>query len=135
MYIGFDYGTANCSVAMMEHGKPQLLSLENSNQYIPSTLCAPTREAVSEYLYRHMGVTPGDKVGEQVLRRAISLNREEDIPVEKGDLLFGQAALDLYLEDPEEVYYVKSPNPFWVQMAYAMFKLVFFEDLVCRHDE
>ncbi|MGF1716166.1 molecular chaperone [Photobacterium chitinilyticum] len=131
MYIGFDYGTANCSVAMMEHGKPQLLSLENSNQYIPSTLCAPTREAVSEYLYRHMGVTPGDKVGEQVLRRAISLNREEDIPVEKGDLLFGQAALDLYLEDPEEVYYVKSPKSFLGANGLRDVQISFFEDLVC----
>lgn len=54
MFIGFDYGTANCSVAVMEQGQPRMLALEGENSFIPSTLCAPTREAVSEYLYRHM---------------------------------------------------------------------------------
>ncbi|WP_309534208.1 hypothetical protein, partial [Escherichia coli] len=28
MFIGFDYGTANCSVAVMRDGKPQLLKKE-----------------------------------------------------------------------------------------------------------
>ena len=131
MHIGFDYGTANCSVAMMEQGKPLMMPLENDSQYIPSTLCAPTREAVSEYLYRHMGVPPGDEVGEQVLRRAIAFNREEDIPIGKGDLLFGRAALDLYLEDPEEVYYVKSPKSFLGANGLRDTQISFFEDLVC----
>ncbi|BAX52789.1 putative chaperone [Photobacterium damselae subsp. piscicida] len=58
MFIGFDYGTANCSVAVMENGQPKLLPLEQDNPYIPSTLAAPTREAVSEYLYRFMGSDP-----------------------------------------------------------------------------
>lgn len=131
MYIGFDYGTANCSVAVMEQGNPQMLSLESDKKYIPSTLCAPTREAVSEYLYRHMGVKPSDTVGEQVLRRAIAFNREEDIIVEVGDLRFGQAALDLYLEDPEEVYYVKSPKSFLGANGLRDVQISFFEDLVC----
>ncbi|PSV47654.1 molecular chaperone [Photobacterium indicum] len=131
MYIGFDYGTANCSVAMMEQGQPRMLPLENGNQYIPSTLCAPTREAVSEHLYRHMGISPLNTVGEQVLRRAIAMNREEDIRVEKGDLQFGQAALDLYLEDPEEVYYVKSPKSFLGANGLRDVQISFFEDLVC----
>ncbi len=84
MYIGFDYGTANCSVAVMEDSKPKLLPLENNNQYIPSTLCAPTRESVSEYLYRFMGISPSNATGEQVLRRAMAFNREEDIEVVVG---------------------------------------------------
>ncbi|MGF1760745.1 molecular chaperone [Photobacterium sagamiensis] len=131
MYIGFDYGTANCSVAVMEQGQPRMLPLEKGNQYIPSTLCAPTREAVSEHLFRHMGISPSDTAGEQVLRRAIALNREEDIDVEKGDLQFGQAALDLYLEDPEEVYYVKSPKSFLGANGLRDVQISFFEDLVC----
>ncbi len=28
------------------------------------------------------------------------------------DIVFGQAALDLYLSDPRDVYYVKSPKSF-----------------------
>ncbi|WP_299021860.1 molecular chaperone [uncultured Photobacterium sp.] len=131
MYIGFDYGTANCSVAVMKQGNPLMLSLEGDKKYIPSTLCAPTREAVSEYLYRHMGVSPFGEVGEQVLRRAIAMNRDEDIIVEPGDLYFGQAALDLYLEDPEEVYYVKSPKSFLGANGLRDVQISFFEDLVC----
>ncbi|TRS05266.1 molecular chaperone, partial [Salmonella enterica subsp. enterica serovar Panama] len=56
MFIGFDYGTANCSVAVMRENTPQLLTLENGSALLPSMLCAPTREAVSEWLYRHHDV-------------------------------------------------------------------------------
>ncbi|WP_239663466.1 hypothetical protein, partial [Citrobacter koseri] len=31
MFIGFDYGTANCSVAVMRDGQPQLLKMENNS--------------------------------------------------------------------------------------------------------
>ncbi len=53
MFIGFDYGTANCSVASMQDGNPVLIPLEGDSLYIPSTLAAPTRESVSEHLFRH----------------------------------------------------------------------------------
>ncbi|WP_305405349.1 molecular chaperone [Photobacterium leiognathi] len=131
MFIGFDYGTANCSVARMVNGNPELLPLEKNNHFIPSTLCAPTREAVSEYLYRFMGIKPTDSVGEQVLRRAMAVNREEDIEVIRGDLQFGEAALNTYLSDPEEVYYVKSPKSFLGANGLRDAQISFFEDLVC----
>lgn len=131
MFIGFDYGTANCSVATMVNGQPNLLNLEHDSPFISSTLCAPTREAVSEYLFRHYNISPSSPVGEQVLRRSIAFNREEDIEVLKGDLLFGQAALDLYLEDPREVYYVKSPKSFLGASGLHEVQISFFEDLVC----
>lgn len=41
MFIGFDYGTSNCAVAVMEQGSPRLLTLGGS-RYLPSTLHAPT---------------------------------------------------------------------------------------------
>lgn len=41
MFIGFDYGTSNCAVAVMEQGSPRLLTLSGSH-YLPSTLHAPT---------------------------------------------------------------------------------------------
>ncbi len=31
MFIGFDYGTANCSVAQMINGEPRLLNLEGNS--------------------------------------------------------------------------------------------------------
>ncbi|MGF1755872.1 molecular chaperone [Vibrio makurazakiensis] len=131
MYIGFDYGTANCSVASIVGGEPQLLPVEGSSHYIPSTICAPTRESVSEHLFRHLNIKPSDSVGEQVLRRAIAENREESIDLVPEDMAFGQAALDLYLEDPRDVYYVKSPKSFLGASGLHDVQVSFFEDLVC----
>jgi len=60
MFIGFDYGTANCSVAVMRDNDAHLLALENNDPYLPSMLCAPTREAVSErqFGFRAIGLEP-----------------------------------------------------------------------------
>lgn len=81
MFIGFDYGTANCSVAVMRDGKPHLLKWKTTARCCPSMLCAPTREAVSEWLYRHHDVPADDDETQALLRRAIRYNREEDIDV------------------------------------------------------
>lgn len=131
MYIGFDYGTANCSVAQMVGKEPQLIALEQEGLYIPSTLAAPTRESVSEHLFRHRRISPADSTGEQLLRRAIATNQEEDIELHPDDVVFGQAALTRYLDDPQEVYYVKSPKSFLGAIGLRDVQLSFFEDLVC----
>ncbi|EMF4710628.1 molecular chaperone [Providencia stuartii] len=131
MFIGFDYGTSNCAVAIMDKGKPTLLPLEGDSAYIPSTLCAPTRESVSEHLFRHLNILPSDEVGEQILRRSIAYNREEGIELLPEDIVFGQAALELYLKDPRDVYYVKSPKSFLGASGLHEVQLSFFEDLVC----
>ncbi|MCL1075432.1 molecular chaperone [Shewanella dokdonensis] len=131
MFIGFDYGTSNCSVAHMQDGEPRLLPLENASFYLPSTLAAPTRDSVSEYLLRHYQIQPLDAVGQQLLRRAVATNREEGIDLQADDLLFGQAALDLYLAHPQDLYYVKSPKSFLGAMGLHEVQLSFFEDLVC----
>ncbi|ELX8377936.1 molecular chaperone [Providencia vermicola] len=131
MFIGFDYGTSNCAVAIMDKGTPTLLPLEGDNAYIPSTLCAPTRESVSEHLFRHLNITPSDAIGEQILRRSLAYNREEGIELAPEDIVFGQAALDLYLKDPRDVYYVKSPKSFLGASGLHEVQISFFEDLVC----
>lgn len=131
MFIGFDYGTSNCSVAIMKDGNPMLLPLEGNNVYIPSTLCAPTRESVSEHLFRHCNISPSDEVGKQILRRSIAFNRDEGIDLVPEDIVFGQAALELYLSDPRDVYYVKSPKSFLGASGLHEVQVSFFEDLVC----
>src|SRR5471030_670170 len=73
MFIGFDYGTANCSVAVMRDNDAHLLALENNDPYLPSMLCAPTREAVSEWLSRHGQVPAGSDENIALLRRSINL--------------------------------------------------------------
>ncbi|MDR9825809.1 molecular chaperone [Vibrio sp. FNV 38] len=131
MAIGFDYGTANCSVAQFVDGTVHSVPLVGQNCYVPSTLCAPNSESVSEYLFRCCNIKPSDTVGEGLLRRAIKVNDEEGLDVHVDDIKFGHEALDLYLEDPKDVYYVKSPKSFLGAMGLREMQLSFFEDLVC----
>ena len=131
MFIGFDYGTANCSVAVMRDNNAHLLALENNDPYLPSMLCAPTRDAVSEWLNRHGQVPAGSDENLALLRRSISFNREEDIPVNANSVHFGLQALSTYMEDPEEVYFVRSPKSFLGANGLKPQQIALFEDLVC----
>ncbi|KOC89233.1 molecular chaperone, partial [Winslowiella iniecta] len=131
MFIGFDYGTANCSVAVMEQGTPRLLPLENNSPWLPSMLCAPTREAISEWLFRHHQVATPDAENQALLRRAIAFNREEDIEVNSNSVQFGLASLAQYMDDPEEVWFVKSPKSFLGASGLKPQQIALFEDLVC----
>ncbi|WNN42989.1 molecular chaperone [Winslowiella toletana] len=131
MFIGFDYGTANCSVAVMEKGSPRLLPLENNSPWLPSMLCAPTREAISEWLFRHHQVATPDAENQALLRRAIAFNREEDIEVNSNSVQFGLASLAQYMDDPEEVWFVKSPKSFLGASGLKPQQIALFEDLVC----
>lgn len=131
MFVGFDYGTANCSVAVMQDNTPRLLTMENGSTLLPSMLCAPTREAISEWLYRHHNVAASDSETQALLRRAVSFNREEDIDVQPNSVQFGLASLRQYVEDPEEVWFVKSPKSFLGASGLKPQQIALFEDLVC----
>ncbi|EPG6093244.1 molecular chaperone [Klebsiella aerogenes] len=131
MFIGFDYGTANCSVAVMQDNAPRLLTLENGSPLLPSMLCAPTREAVSEWLYRHHNVPADGAENQALLRRAINYNRDEDIEVLGNSVQFGLASLHQYVDDPEDVYFVKSPKSFLGANGLKPQQVALFEDLVC----
>ncbi|HGH3371414.1 TPA: molecular chaperone [Kluyvera cryocrescens] len=131
MFIGFDYGTANCSIAVMQDGAPRMLMMENGSTLLPSMLSAPTRESVSEWLYRHHQVpASGDEI-QALLRRAINYNRDEDIDVLSNSVQFGLASLKQYITDPEEVYFVKSPKSFLGANGLKPQQVAVFEDLVC----
>ena len=114
MFIGFDYGTANCSVAVMRDGQPQLLKMENDSTLLPSMLCAPTREAVSEWLYRHHVIPTTDDETQALLRRAMRYNREEDIDVNANSVQFGLASLGHILKTRKRCTSLNRQNHFWV---------------------
>lgn len=131
VFIGFDYGTANCSVAVMQDGVPRMLMMENGSTLLPSMLSAPTREAVSEWLYRHHQVPATGDETQALLRRAMNYNRDEDIDVLGNSVQFGLASLKQYIDDPEEVYFVKSPKSFLGASGLKPQQVAVFEDLVC----
>lgn len=115
----------------MQNGLPQLLTMENGSTLLPSMLCAPTREAVSEWLYRHHQVPATGDETQALLRRAVNYNRDEDIDVLSNSVQFGLASLRQYIDDPEEVYFVKSPKSFLGASGLKPQQVAVFEDLVC----
>lgn len=131
MFLGFDYGTANCSLAVMRNGMPQMLKMAGNATLLPSMICAPSREGISEWLWRHHQVEPDSGEGQALLRRAVTFNREEDIPITPASVQFGLAALNRYMEEPDDVWFVKSPKSFLGASGLKPQQVALFEDLVC----
>jgi len=135
--IGFDYGTSNCSVAIMADGQPQIIPLLNANNQhsntIASNLYAPDRDIIVHWLYQKISseqqISFKDTRAAQ-LQKAQRALRELNFDGIATDLLFGKTALDKYLEDPEEGYYIKSPKSFLGASGLAPMQRQLFEDIV-----
>lgn len=93
MFAGFDYGTSNCSIGLVQNGKVRLVPLEDGDPLIPSTLYAPRPQLQ--------------------LERSIADIRGLDVKTRSfHELRFGRAALAAYLEAPSAGYFIKSPKSF-----------------------
>lgn len=135
--IGFDYGTSNCSVAIMANGQPQIIPLTThdsvKNNNIPSNLYAPDRDVISHWLYQQLQEEQKNQYKQErslQLQKANNALRELQFDGISSDLFFGKKALDKYLEDPEEGYYIKSPKSFLGASGLAPMQIQFFEDIV-----
>ncbi|WP_133471452.1 molecular chaperone [Paraglaciecola marina] len=131
MAVGFDFGTATCSVAHIVNNKVQSIPLNDGEVLLSSTLCAPNRESVTEYLYRHLNILPISNVGKTLLQSSINTNKREGIDLVPDDIRFGKQATALYLEDPTDYYYVKSPKSFLGLLGLDEIRYTIFEDIVC----
>lgn len=130
--IGFDYGTSNCSVAVMNNGQPKIVPLLNNNT-IASNLYAPDRDIISHWLHQQL---KGDQQSVFKDERKMQLQKSQralrELVLDGIDqnLVFGKAALDKYLENPEEGYYIKSPKSFLGASGLAPLQIQLFEDIV-----
>ena len=88
MRAGFDYGTSHCSIGVLSNDGVRLVPVEDDEVLIPSTLYAP----------RPTDQLDGDEI-------------EFTSEVLDG-MRFGRRALDEYLLDPLEGYFIKSPKSF-----------------------
>ena len=52
MFAGFDYGTSNCSIGLMDGGHARLVPLEDSRTLIPSTMWALRQRVTLALLLR-----------------------------------------------------------------------------------
>lgn len=87
---GFDYGTSHCAIGLLTSDGVQLAPLEGTAPLVPSTLYSPT-------------------IGLQLPVKDGRLRLEAPAFT---DLRFGAAALEAYLRDPTQGYFVKSPKSF-----------------------
>ena len=131
--IGFDYGTSNCSVAQMHNGQPEILQLVNDSKTIASNLYAPDRDVICHWLCQQLSSEQQrafKSVRAPQLQKSQRALRELAFDGIDSELVFGQAALDKYLEDPEEGYYIKSPKSFLGASGLAPMQIQLFEDMV-----
>lgn len=94
---GFDYGTSHCAIALIDAADARpvpeidMVPLEGERPLIASTLYAPKADFELDL---------GDDAVLDMTAQSFQ------------DLSFGQSALDAYLRDPTEGYFVKSPKSF-----------------------
>jgi len=131
--IGFDYGTSNCAVAIMDNNSPKLLTLGEHGGLMPSTLYSASRETIVNWLGQNI---PADQQRHFNQERQLQLSKGSSILRElafdgiSSELAFGRQALTRYLEDPEEGYYLKSPKSFLGASGLHPQQIALFEDIV-----
>ncbi len=133
MMIGFDYGTSNCGVATMRNGQPYIIPLLGDESYIASNLYAPSRDVIANWLSQQLDstqLTSFTTERKNQLQKGQAALRELQFDGISSELLFGKTALEQYLEDPEEGYYIKSPKSFLGASGLATTQIQFFEDIV-----
>lgn len=131
--IGFDYGTSNCAMAYIKDDAANMVNLGEHGKYMASSLYAPCREIIVNWLDDHL---TGSHKQDFAQKRAylIGQGKEElmDLKLDGIDthLSFGRQALDRYLDDPSEGYYIKSPKSFLGSTGLKPQQIAFFEHLV-----
>lgn len=131
--IGFDYGTSNCAVGVMDGTAPKLLTLGEHGRYIASTLYAPSREMIVNWLHKNLSVDQQAVFQQQrqrQLQKGQGALRELVLDGMPTELSFGQQALKDYLQEPDEGYYIKSPKSFLGATGLLPQQAELFEDIV-----
>ena len=130
---GFDYGSSNCAVGVMQNNNVSLVPLFNDHRLVPSTLYAYHSGLVVGEVLRH--ISHEQIKSEYVEQRQVPLNQlprlrsELDITAEDTCIFIGEEAINQYLDCPEEGYFVKSPKSFFGAQGLKQEQLNFFEDI------
>lgn len=113
---GFDFGTSNCALGVVDAQQPRLLTLPEHGQYMPSTMFAPHADMISGWLFRALEQHGLEQAYQQArsetLNSSLRAMRELKLDGYGDQLSFGKHALHEYLDDPADCYYVRSPKSF-----------------------
>ena len=133
MFIGFDYGSANCSVGFEKEGKVTLVPINGDSCFLSSTLYAMDRELIAEAVYHRIADDQKPEFGKlrsAQLSRARLVRHELHIYPEDQVVFVGPEAIDAYLELPDEGFYVRSPKSFLGASGLRVEQVALFEDIV-----
>ncbi|PKH59279.1 molecular chaperone [Shewanella sp. Choline-02u-19] len=133
MFVGFDYGSANCAIGIMDNGQVDLVPLSGESKYLTSTLYAMDRELIADAVLRQL---PEPQKAEYTrlrsaqLSRAAHARRELDLLPNEQAVFVGDAAVEAYFEMPDEGFYVRSPKSFLGATGLRDNQIALFEDIV-----
>lgn len=137
MFAGFDYGTSNCAIGVINtavDAQVQLLDIDQGRRFMPSTLYALERELICEAVAQQIGdLGLRDEylqLRQAPLAQARRVRLNEAISSTEQSVFVGTEAFEQYLAFPEDGYFVKSPKSFLGASGLRPEFVSFFEDLV-----
>ncbi|WP_394132970.1 molecular chaperone [Shewanella maritima] len=133
MFVGFDYGSANCSVGIVIDGQVELLPLMDNSHYMPSTLYAYDRDLICQAVYQQLPVSDQAEYASlraAQLSHAQRVRHELDLSADEQAVFVGKQAQEHYLDMPEEGFYVRSPKSFLGATGLRQEQVALFEDIV-----
>lgn len=133
MFVGFDYGSSNCAMGVLNEERVQLIPLEQGKHYLPSTLYTHHSALVVDFVAQHLQGSEhehGYKTARQPLLNTLP-RIKSDLDLQAGDetLFIGREAISEYVQFPEEGYFVKSPKSFFGATGLKQGQINFFEDI------
>ena len=133
MFVGFDYGSSNCAMGVLNEGCVQLIPLEQGKHYLPSTLYTHHSALVVDFVAQHLHGSDHEhayKTARQPLLNTLA-RIKSDLDLQAGDetLFIGREAISEYVQFPEEGYFVKSPKSFFGATGLKQGQINFFEDI------
>ena len=131
MFAGLDFGTSNSAIGVVLDCQSKLLNLQQGSPYVPSTVFTFDRNLIADFICRTASVDTAYKESRK-LQLAGARSFKLEMGYDNSDQLqfFGDAAIQHYIETPEDGVYIKSPKSFLGSTGLNQHQLHFIEDLV-----
>ncbi|BDF93570.1 molecular chaperone [Pseudoalteromonas sp. KAN5] len=134
MFVGFDYGSSNCAMGVMNaQNAVELVPLEQGKHYLPSTLYTHHSALVVDFVAQHLTGTAFEQdfksQRQALLNSMVRIKSDLDLAAGEESLFIGREAISEYVQFPEEGYFVKSPKSFFGATGLKQGQINFFEDI------
>ncbi|MGO2371267.1 MAG: molecular chaperone [Pseudoalteromonas prydzensis] len=134
MFVGFDYGSSNCAMGVMNaQNAVELVPLEQGKHYLPSTLYTHHSALVVDFVAQHLTGSAYESdfksQRQALLNTMVRIKSDLDLAPGEENLFIGREAINEYVQFPEEGYFVKSPKSFFGAIGLKQGQINFFEDI------